>query len=161
MSGTGKSAVIAALAEQGVRAVDADVAAGPDGAGGGPPWITTTADPTAPTGVAHLLDTAAVRRWFAAHPDEPLVLAVTTENQGELREQLSHVVLLTAPAEVLLQRLATRTGNPYGRTDSERDEVLGYLQTVEPLLRRGADVVIDTGATPPAAVVAAVRELLG
>ena len=42
------------------------------------------------------------------------------------------------PADVLLHRIATRTGNQYGKRPEERAAVLDHLATVEPLLRATA-----------------------
>lgn len=60
--------------------------------------------------------------------------------------QFDAIVLLSAPASVLIERLATRTNNPYGKHPDELAEVLRYLETVEPLLRRRATHEIDTSA---------------
>jgi hypothetical protein len=55
-------------------------------------------------------------------------------------------------AEVLAERLATRTSNPYGKDPAELAETLEYLQTVEPLLRAAATLELVT--TVPGARVA-------
>jgi hypothetical protein len=60
--------------------------------------------------------------------------------------------LLTAPRDVLVERLRTRTGNAYGRADDELAQVLADLVEVEPLLRRSADLVLTT--TVPTAEIA-------
>jgi hypothetical protein len=52
-------------------------------------------------------------------------------------------VLLSAPVDVILERVATRQTNDYGKTDAERDLILHHLATVEPLLRAGATAEID------------------
>lgn len=44
----------------------------------------------------------------------------------------------------LLSRLATRTTNPYGKTAEQRATVLREVAEIEPLLRAGATVEIDT-----------------
>jgi hypothetical protein len=44
---------------------------------------------------------------------------------------------------VLRHRLATRTTNPYGRSASERELILGHLREVEPLLRATCTHEID------------------
>ncbi|EYB68862.1 hypothetical protein DEIPH_ctg016orf0008 [Deinococcus phoenicis] len=54
------------------------------------------------------------------------------------------MVLFVAPTPVILERVRTRTNNPYGKTAAEQREILDYIATVEPLLRRGADVEINT-----------------
>ncbi len=54
------------------------------------------------------------------------------------------IVLLSAPEYVILERIANRTTNDFGKTDAERALVLHHLRTVEPLLRAGATAEIDT-----------------
>jgi shikimate kinase len=71
------------------------------------------------------------------------VVAGTAENQGRFSPWFAHVVLLSAPVEVLLERLRVRTGNPYGRSPEEQRDVRRYVQEVEPLLRATATVEID------------------
>jgi len=55
-------------------------------------------------------------------------------------------VLLSAPAEVILERLATRATNDFGKSDDERRRILRDLETFEPLLRQGATAEIDARA---------------
>jgi shikimate kinase len=64
------------------------------------------------------------------------------ENQGRFYDRFHHVVLLSAPLEVLLQRVRRRA-NPYGRTPEQRAEIADHVRTVEPLLRLGATVELD------------------
>jgi len=68
-------------------------------------------------------------------------------------------VLLTAPAAVLVERLANRTTNPYGKHPDEVARILYLQQAVEPLLRRGAGLEVDTTA-PLDRVVATVLRLV-
>jgi hypothetical protein len=67
----------------------------------------------------------------------------TVENQGRFYPAFRHVVLLSAPLPVLLQRLHTRLNNPYGKIDEQKDEIRVHLRDVEPLLRAGATVELD------------------
>jgi shikimate kinase len=55
-----------------------------------------------------------------------------------------HIVLLSAPVEVLVERLRTRTSNPYGKDPAQIAETLEYLETVEPLLREAATLEVVT-----------------
>jgi hypothetical protein len=55
----------------------------------------------------------------------------------------------------MTERLSRRTNNPYGKTAEQLADVLHFKETVEPLLRRGATVEIDT-SVPLEAVVAAI-----
>ena len=47
---------------------------------------------------------------------------------------------------MIVERLATRTTNGYGKHPNEAARVLQLVDEVEPLLRRVADVEIDTSA---------------
>ena len=72
---------------------------------------------------------------------------------------LTHIVLLSAPADVIVERLASRTNNSYGKQPGEVARVVGLIDTVEPLLRRAADHEIDT-SVPVEEVVATVLRLV-
>ena len=61
-------------------------------------------------------------------------------------------MLLSAPAEVLVERIETRPDNPYGKSDEERALVLRHLAEIEPRLRATATAELD--ATAPLAEVA-------
>ncbi len=79
-------------------------------------------------------------------------MAGCKSNQGRFYPRFDAVVLLSAPAAVLLERIAARTNNPYGKSLQERALVLEHLDTVEPLLRATATAELD--ATQPLSVVA-------
>ena len=67
----------------------------------------------------------------------------TVSNQGRLYERFDAVVLLSAPADVLLERIERRTTNDYGKRPQERELILEHLATVEPLLRASCTHEID------------------
>jgi len=48
-------------------------------------------------------------------------------------------ILLTAPPETLVDRLATRTSNSFGKSPEDLSRILDDIATVEPFLRRAAD----------------------
>jgi hypothetical protein len=94
---------------------------------------------------------------LSSAPDElPGVLPVqgTTRNQVLFYPRFDHIVLLSAPPEILAGRLATRTTNPYGKDPAELAETLQYQQTAEPLLRAAATLEVAT--TAPVAQVAGI-----
>jgi hypothetical protein len=72
-----------------------------------------------------------------------LVVSGTVENQGRFYDRFQHVVLLSAPVDVLLERVRTRTSNSYGKSAQQRAEIVEYVETVEPLLRVGATLELD------------------
>lgn len=138
MSGVGKSTVIAELTARHVVAVDTDYGE----------WKTTEG----------LWDLDRMRALLRDHDD--IVVSGTVENQGLLYDLFDHVVLLTAPPSVLIERVRTRTSNPYGSAAAEREEILEYTRSVEPLLRATATSVIET-TQPIEATVAEIVHLLG
>jgi pimeloyl-ACP methyl ester carboxylesterase len=70
--------------------------------------------------------------------------AGTTRNQALFYPRFDRIVLVSAPPEILAERLSTRTGNPYGKDPAELAETLQYQQTVEPLLRASATLEVVT-----------------
>ncbi|MGO1516279.1 MAG: AAA family ATPase [Arthrobacter sp.] len=78
---------------------------------------------------------------LARHDD--LLISGTVENQGRFYDRFDHVVLLNAPVQALIERVANRTNNPYGRTRAQQDEVRRNPRDVEPQLRRGATIELD------------------
>jgi shikimate kinase len=137
MSGAGKSTVLAELARRGHPTVDTDYDGWTDGDGG--PW-----------------DEARMAELLRSHAH--VVVSGTAENQGRFAGRFEHVVLLSAPIEVLLDRVARRTGNPYGRTTQQQDEIRAYAVEVEPLLRLMAHVELD-GRRPVAELADAIEAL--
>jgi len=74
-------------------------------------------------------------------------------NQSKFYDRFNAVVLFSAPAEVILDRVAYRTTNNYGKPSSERAMILDDLARVEPLLREGCTHELDA-SRPLAEVVA-------
>jgi shikimate kinase len=72
--------------------------------------------------------------------------------------RFDHVVLLSAPAEVLVERLGQRTGEAYGTRPDQVQRAVDLVETVEPHLRRAAGHELDTTA-PLEEVVAAILEI--
>jgi hypothetical protein len=56
-------------------------------------------------------------------------------NQGSFYDRFDAVVLLSVPREVIFQRIATRSTNPFGKGAHEQQRILADLEAVEPLLR--------------------------
>ena len=89
-----------------------------------------------------------------------LFMSGCAANMVKFYSQFDHIVLLTAPAALIVDRLATRTTNSYGKRPEEVARVLGLLQTIEPALRRVAGHEVDT-SVPLNQVVAKVLQLVG
>jgi shikimate kinase len=137
MSGAGKTTVLEELRRRGHTTVDTDY----DG------WEL-------PNG---MWDEQRMDRLLASHRD--VVVSGTVENQGRFYDRFEHVVLLSAPLHVLVERVSTRTNNPYGTTPEQRAEIAHYLDTVEPLLRQGATLELD-GQRPASKLADAIEDLV-
>ena len=68
----------------------------------------------------------------------------TASNQVHFYERFDLIVLLSAPPEVMIQRVRTRTSNPFGRTADQQRKILADRDLFEPLLRRRAHAEIAT-----------------
>jgi shikimate kinase len=134
MSGTGKSTALRLLGMRGHRVVDTDTDRWSR-------WVTL-ADGSADW----IWREDAMTALLAGHRQGRLFVAGCKTNQGRFYPQFDHVALLSAPADVLLARIAQRTGNPYGKRPHEQELILHYLETVEPRLRASATVEIDAAA---------------
>lgn len=134
MSGTGKSAALAELAHRGHRVIDTDYgdyseeALTPEG------------------GWEHLWREDRIEALLDQHDEGVLFISGGTSNQGKFYSRFDEVVLLSAPADVILQRVSTRETNTFGKGDDERNRIVHDLAMVEPLLRASATAEIDTRA---------------
>jgi dephospho-CoA kinase len=143
MSGTGKSSVVGALAARGYKAVDTDAG-----------WCEPS-----PDGRQRWREDA-IEELLAVEDADVLFVAGCEENQVRFQPRFDVIILLTAPAEILAERLASRTGNLYGKAPGELRRVFDDLRVVEPLLRKAADYEIRT-TMPLSEVVTAVLRLTG
>jgi len=140
MSGTGKSSALAELGRRGYRVVDTD----------DPGWRVYREDVGstdelhrgewlwAEDRIAELLDSDDGRSLFVQG---------CVRNQTKFYDRFDAVVLLSAPADVILERIEHRTTNSYGKTPVERAMILDDLAKIEPLLRKGCTHELD--ATRP------------
>ena len=120
MSGTGKSTVLAELEQRGFKVIDTDK-------GGWSEWSDADG--------GYVWREDRITELLAHEVGSALYVAGTVSNQGRFYPRFDAVVLLSAPADVLLSRIATRTTNEYGKSAEDRDLILRHLAEVEPLLR--------------------------
>jgi dephospho-CoA kinase len=132
MSATGKSTALAALRRRGFDVVDTDE----------PGWTEWSEEDG-----GYVWHEERIVELLAHDREVTLYVSGTVSNQGRFYPQFDAIVLLSAPAEVLLGRLAGRTTNPYGKSAEERELILSHLAEIEPLLRATCTHEID--ATKP------------
>ena len=136
MSGTGKSSALAELGRRGYRVIDT----------GDPGWReyrehVESSDELhrgewlwVEERITGLLDSDGGRSLFVEG---------CVRNQSKFYHRFNAVVLLSAPADVILDRVTRRTRNNYGKTPLERAMILDDLAKVEPLLREGCTHELD------------------
>ena len=129
MSGTGKSAALGELERRGHHVVDTDYG----------DWI----DESRPE---RLWREDRIAEMLDEHAEGTLFVAGCVANQGRFYPRFDAVVLLSAPLEVILERVAERDSNDFGKNEEERARIVRDVETVEPLLRAGATAEIDTRA---------------
>ena len=146
MSGTGKSSALAELDRRGYRTVDTDA----------PGWREYR-EHVGFSDELHRGEWLWVEERIIALLDaddgRSLFVKGCVRNQSEFYDRFDAVVLLSAPADVILARVARRTTNDYGKTPLERAMILDDLANIEPLLRAGCTHELDA-SRPLDAVVA-------
>jgi dephospho-CoA kinase len=136
MSGTGKSSALAELEKRGFDVVDTDH-------GGWSVWSDAEG--------GYVWREDRIGELLARDSGPTLYVSGTVSNQGRFYPRFDAVVLLSAPAEILLSRIETRATNDYGKSGEDRDLILRHLAEVEPLLRATCTHEVD--ATQPLDVV--------
>lgn len=127
MSGVGKSTVLGELARRGYLTVDTDDGGWIEVVDGEPLWREPL-----------------IEELLGRSREVPLFVQGTVINQGHFYDRFDAIVLLSAPIEVVLQRIAGRTNNSFGKSAQERAQILADIAEVEPLLRQAATHEVAT-----------------
>ncbi len=83
---------------------------------------------------------------LATEDADVLFLVGCDDAQVQFYPQFDHIILLSAPRDVVVQRVSSRGNNPYGKTEYQLAKILADMEVYEPLIRRTADHEIDTTA---------------
>lgn len=145
MSGTGKSSVLTGLGRLGFLVIDTDA----------PGWTEWSVDEG-----GYVWDEERISELLDVEDDTALFVSGTVSNQGRFYSRFDEVVLLSAPADVLLRRIETRMTNPFGKTAEQRETILRDLAEVEPLLRETCTLEVDA-TRPLSEIVGQLAELAG
>jgi len=136
MSGTGKSSALAELGRRGYHVVDTD----------DPGWREYREYGESSNELHRgewLWLEEKISGLLAPIDGRSLFVQGCVKNQAKFYDRFDAVVLLSAPAEVILDRVASRTTNNYGKTPVERAMILDDFANVEPLLRASCTHELD------------------
>lgn len=151
MSGTGKSAVLVELGRRGYRVVDTD----------DPGWREYRPN-AAPADELHrgewLWVEERMTQLLDSDDGRSLFVQGCSANQSKFYQRFDAVVLLSAPAAVILDRVERRTTNDYGKSLLERAMILDDLANIEPRLRASCTHELDA-SRPLNDVVAALIDI--
>jgi adenylate kinase family enzyme len=143
MSGSGKSSALAELGRRGYRVVETDE----------PDWSEWVDSPDEISGGEWLWLEDRMADLLSQVTRRTLFVQGCVRNQVKFYERFDAVVLLSAPAHVILDRIASRKTNDWGKTPAQRELIVHQLETVEPQLRAGCTHELDA-SRPLAEVVA-------
>ena len=131
MSGTGKSTLLAALAQRGWRTVDTDDDS----------W---SVERLATDGsIEQVWQEDAIAALLSEPVERVLVVSGCVSNQGRFSDFFDVVVLLSVPVDVVVERLVSRDTNRFGKHPAELARVMADVAQVEPLLRATCSVELD------------------
>ena len=142
MSGTGKSSALVELGREGYRVLETDE----------PGWSEWVESSDEVLGREWLWDEDRMAELLQSGDDRTLFVQGCVRNQGKFYDRFDAIVLLSASADVILERIANRTTNDFGKASEERAQVLHDLATVEPLLRAGCTHELDASRPLPEVV---------
>jgi dephospho-CoA kinase len=128
MSGVGKTAVVEELRHRGFTCIDMDE----------PGWSFMDADGHQHWNVERL------ERAMAEPGSNRLFVSGCAEEQADLYHRFGAIVLLSAPRQVMAERISSRLGNSYGQNPGEMRRILADLEEIEPLLRESCTYEIET-----------------
>jgi shikimate kinase len=128
MSGVGKTTVVAELRRRGHHCIDMDE----------PGWSLMDADGHQHWNVDRL------ERAMRRARREALFVSGCAEQQSELYDRFGAIILLSAPRDVMTERVRSRTNNDFGQSSGEMTRILADLEQIEPLLRERCTAEIKT-----------------
>lgn len=145
MSATGKSTLIHELCDLGYAAIDLDNDTYSI-------WADAESTPEYPDnevipGKDWIWHEERVLNLLNTTGTDVLFVSGCASNMSKFYPWFDSIILLTTTEKVMADRLSTRKGIAYGQTPEEVARILRLKQTIEPLLRNAADLVVDTNAT--------------
>jgi dephospho-CoA kinase len=91
-----------------------------------------------------IFDEKVLENLFKKHQDETLFICSITANQSKYYPQFDRLFLLTAPDDIITDRLGTRTNNYFGKHPLELQRVISRHEEFDDELKANGAVVIDS-----------------
>ncbi|MEG0255941.1 AAA family ATPase [Vagococcus sp.] len=145
MSGVGKSTTLKQICQNYEHVIDLDY----DG------WIFMDEENN-----ELKIDTNRIVDYLLQNKAKDIFLAGTAINQREMYPYLDFVITLTAPLEVMHERVLTRNNKSFGKSSEEWQKIISDKNNFEPLIIKGSDFVVSTDSAP-ADVVKNIYKLVG
>lgn len=144
ISGVGKSTLTEALAAQGYKSIDAD-------SNDYSEWVevhngTDEYGSTVEPDRDWIWREDRIEILLTTEDTEVLFVSGCAANMRRFLPHFDHIILLSAPEAIIVERLASRTNNVYGKHPDEVARILDLKQTIEPRLRSISHHEIDSSA---------------
>jgi broad-specificity NMP kinase len=130
MSGVGKTTVVEELRHRGFICIDMDE----------PGWSFMD-----PDGHQHW-DVERLERVMNEAGNKRFFVSGCAEEQAALYHRFRAIILLSAPRQVMVERICSRSSNSYGQNPEEMARILADLDEIEPHLRERCTYEIETTA---------------
>ena len=129
MSGVGKSTILKQISKSYSHSIDLDY----DG------WI-------------HMddmcndrkMDSNRIINYIQKYNDEDIFFSGTTINQKEIYPYLDFIITLTAPIEIMHERILSRENNSFGKSNHDWEKIKNDKREFEQLIMKSSDFVIST-----------------
>ncbi|KKO19337.1 MAG: hypothetical protein DCC43_14915 [Candidatus Brocadia sp.] len=119
ISGVGKTSVVGELWCRGFQCIDMDE----------PGWSSMDAE-------GHLhWNMDCLEQAMTEAGTNRLFVSGCAEEQADLYDRFGSIILLSAPRDIMTERIRSRSNNAFGQTPAEMARILTDLEQIEPLLR--------------------------
>ncbi|WP_261129854.1 AAA family ATPase [Bacillus sp. Marseille-Q3570] len=133
LSGTGKSTILAQLSNRGYHTIDTDYN-----------QLSIEVFNHERLETEWIWDEDKMKKVVNEHNEGILFVSGTVSNQGKFYPYFNEIIFLSAPLDILLERIRKRTTNEYGKSDSERKEIIDDYEQFGDIIEASSTRTIDT-----------------
>ena len=90
------------------------------------------------------MDTNRIINYIQKYNDEDIFFSGTTINQKEIYPYLDFIITLTAPIEIMHERILSRENNSFGKSNHDWEKIKNDKREFEQLIMKSSDFVIST-----------------